>query len=134
MELPRQALGHSPAPSASASTNVDQLPLPPARSSGADHNFERLAAKYRAVEENEARWEEADMTDDCEILFVVAYRHSPPAMARAAVVAARSQRASRPASSGPSPCGPSPSKALQNIAMQDQREGFVSTWNSAWAR
>ena len=34
----------------------------------AEHN-ERLAAKYKAMEENEVRWEEVN-TEDCEILFV----------------------------------------------------------------
>lgn len=81
----------------------------------AEHNL-RLTEKYRAMEENETRWEETD-TEGCEVLFV-AYG-TPSRIAKAAIrlLAAEGIRTGlfRPITLWPFPAG-----ALQQTARQKE--------------
>lgn len=86
----------------------------------ADHN-ERLAAKYRAMEENETRWEEVN-TEDCQVLFV-AYG-TPSRIARAAI-GQLEREGIRAGLLRPITLWPFPGKALKQVAMQKSVQAVV---------
>ena len=86
----------------------------------ATHN-ERLAAKYRAMEENETRWEEVNI-EGCEILFV-AYG-TPSRITRAAIRLLEAEGI-KAGLLRPITLWPFPSKALKQAAMQDSVKAVV---------
>ena len=86
----------------------------------ATHN-ERLAAKYRAMEENETRWEEVN-TEGCEILFV-AYG-TPSRITRAAIRLLEAEGI-KAGLLRPITLWPFPGKALKQAAMQDSVKAVV---------
>ena len=86
----------------------------------ADHN-ERLAAKYRAMEENETRWEEVN-TENCEILFVA---YGTPSRITRAAIRLLEKEGIKAGLLRPITLWPFPGKALKNIAMQDSVKAVV---------
>lgn len=86
----------------------------------AEHN-ERLAAKYRTMEENEVRWEEFNV-QDCEVLFV-AYG-TPSRIARAAIHQLEKEGI-RAGLLRPITLWPFPYKALKQVAMQESVKAVV---------
>lgn len=84
------------------------------------HN-EHLAAKYKAIEENETRWEEVN-TKDCEVLFV-AYG-TPSRIAKAAIKLLEAEGI-KAGLFRPITLWPFPMKALKECAMQDTCKAVV---------
>lgn len=79
----------------------------------AEHNV-RLAEKYRAMEENETRWEETD-TEDCEVLFVA---YGTPSRIAKAAIRQLAKEGIRAGLFRPITLWPFPGKALKQAAMQ----------------
>ena len=86
----------------------------------AEHN-ERLAKKYKAIEENEVRWEEFN-TEGAEIIFV-AYG-TPSRITRAAIKMLEAEGI-KAGLIRPITLWPFPMKALKEAAMQDSVKAVV---------
>ena len=86
----------------------------------AEHN-ERLAKKYKAIEENEVRWEEFN-TEGAEVIFV-AYG-TPSRITRAAIKMLEAEGI-KAGLIRPITLWPFPTKALKDAAMQDSVKAVV---------
>ena len=86
----------------------------------ADHN-ERLAKKYKAIEENEVRWEEFN-TENAEIIFVA---YGTPSRITRAAIKMLEKEGIKAGLIRPITLWPFPSKALKAAAMQDSVKAVV---------
>ena len=86
----------------------------------AEHN-ERLAAKYKAMEENETRWEEVN-TENCEVLFVA---YGTPSRITKAAIKLLEKEGIKAGLFRPITLWPYPSKQLKAVAMQDSVKAVV---------
>ena len=86
----------------------------------AEHN-ERLAAKYKAMEENETRWEEVN-TEDCEVLFVA---YGTPSRITKAAIKLLEKEGIKAGLFRPITLWPFPSKQLKQTAMQPSVKAVV---------
>ena len=86
----------------------------------AEHN-ERLAAKYKAMEENETRWEEVN-TQDCEVLFVA---YGTPSRITKAAIKLLEKEGIKAGLFRPITLWPFPSAALKKAATQDSVKAVV---------
>jgi 2-oxoglutarate ferredoxin oxidoreductase subunit alpha len=86
----------------------------------AEHN-ERLAAKYRAMEENEVRWEEVN-TEDCEILFVA---YGTPSRVTKAAIKLLEQEGIKAGLFRPITLWPFPTKQLKATASQPSVKAVI---------
>lgn len=84
----------------------------------AEHNV-RLAEKYRAMEENETRWEETD-TEDCEVLFVA---YGTPSRIAKAAIRQLAKEGIRAGLFRPITLWPFPGKALKQAAHAAELQG-----------
>ena len=86
----------------------------------AEHN-ERLARKYKAIEENEVRWEEYN-TENAEVIFVA---YGTPSRITRAAIKMLEQEGIKAGLIRPITLWPFPSKALKDAAMQDSVKAVV---------
>ncbi len=86
----------------------------------ATHN-EHLAAKYRAIEENETRWEEVN-TKDCQVLFVA---YGTPSRITKAAIKLLEAEGIKAGLFRPITLWPFPMKQLKACAMQDTVKAVV---------
>ncbi len=86
----------------------------------AEHN-ERLAAKYKAMEENETRYEEVN-TEDCEVLFVA---YGTPSRITKAAIKLLEKEGIKAGLFRPITLWPFPSKQLKEIASQPTVKAVV---------
>ena len=86
----------------------------------AEHN-ERLAAKYRAMEENETRWEEVN-TENCEVLFVA---YGTPSRITKAAIKLLEKEGIKAGLFRPITLWPFPSKQLKATASQESVKAVV---------
>ncbi len=86
----------------------------------AEHN-ERLAKKYKAIEENEVRWEEFN-TENAEIIFVA---YGTPSRITRAAIKMLEQEGIKAGLIRPITLWPFPMKALKEAAMQDSVKAVV---------
>ncbi len=86
----------------------------------AEHN-ERLAKKYKAIEENEVRWEEFN-TENCEVLFVA---YGTPSRITRAAIKMLEKEGIKAGLIRPITLWPFPTKALKAAATQDSVKAVV---------
>ena len=86
----------------------------------AEHN-ERLAAKYKAMEENETRWEEVN-TEDCEVLFVA---YGTPSRITKAAIKLLEKEGIKAGLFRPITLWPFPSAQLKAVASQESVKAVV---------
>ena len=86
----------------------------------AEHN-ERLAKKYKAIEENEVRWEEYN-TENAEIIFVA---YGTPSRITRAAIKMLEKEGIKAGLIRPITLWPFPMKALKDAAMQDSVKAVV---------
>ncbi len=86
----------------------------------AEHN-ERLARKYKAIEENEVRWEEYN-TENAEIIFVA---YGTPSRITRAAIKMLEKEGIKAGLLRPITLWPFPMKALKDVAMQDSVKAVV---------
>ena len=86
----------------------------------AEHN-ERLAKKYKAIEENEVRWEEFN-TEGAEIIFVA---YGTPSRITRAAIKMLEKEGIKAGLIRPITLWPFPMKALKDAAMQDSVKAVV---------
>ena len=86
----------------------------------AEHN-ERLAKKYKAIEENEVRWEEFN-TENAEIIFVA---YGTPSRITRAAIKMLEKEGIKAGLIRPITLWPFPTKALKAAAMQDSVKAVV---------
>ena len=86
----------------------------------AEHN-ERLAKKYKAIEENEVRWEEFN-TENAEIIFVA---YGTPSRITRAAIKMLEKEGIKAGLIRPITLWPFPMKALKDAAMQDSVKAVV---------
>lgn len=86
----------------------------------AEHN-ERLAKKYKAIEENEVRWEEFN-TENAEVIFVA---YGTPSRITRAAIKMLEKDGIKAGLIRPITLWPFPSKALKDAAMQDSVKAVV---------
>ena len=86
----------------------------------AEHN-ERLAKKYKAIEENEVRWEEFN-TENAEVIFVA---YGTPSRITRAAIKMLEKEGIKAGLIRPITLWPFPMKALKDAAMQDSVKAVV---------
>jgi len=85
-----------------------------------EHN-ERLARKYKAIEENETRWEEVNC-EDCEVVFVA---YGTPSRLAKAAINLLAKEGIKAGLLRPITLWPFPGAALKKVALQDSVKAVV---------